>query len=92
MDDDHFVVDRVDEDVSWCCYSTLLLKSDNEPAIGNLVRESCKALRVDCQIDQANEERADPNDHQSNGNAELVAITYKSLIVICGATQLHKHQ
>ena len=71
VDDDQFVVDRLVEDVSWLGYSTLLLKSDNEPAIGKLVGEPFKALGVDGQIEQASAERAVPYDPQSNGNAEL---------------------
>ena len=51
-------------------YSRVILKSDNEPAIVRLLKESLKALRVEG-LDQAGEEHSLPYDPQANGGAEI---------------------
>ena len=46
---DEFVVSRVVAAVEWLGYSRIMIKSDNEPAIRGLVRESLKAIKVHCE-------------------------------------------
>ena len=69
-DADGYAVDAVVKDVLWLGYSRVILKSDNEPAIVRLLRESLKALRVEG-LDQAGEEHPPPYDPQANGGAEI---------------------
>jgi hypothetical protein len=69
-DADGFAVQCVVEDVLWLGYSRIILKSDNEPAIVRLLKESLKALRVEG-LEQAAEEHPPPYDPQSNGGIEI---------------------
>ena len=71
IDQDRYVIDKVVDDIGWLGHTRLLLKSDNEPAIAKLIRESLKALRIDGKVDQAGEEHSVPYDPQTNGSAEL---------------------
>ena len=41
-----FAVDCIVEDIMWLGYSQILLKSDNEPAITKLLKESLGACKV----------------------------------------------
>ena len=52
IDEKRFSVDMVVEDVLWLGYSKVLLKSDNEPAIVKLLKESLATLKVSG-VDQA---------------------------------------
>ena len=58
------------DDVVWLGYSRVILKSDNEPAIVRLLKDSLKALRVEG-MDRACEEHPPPYDPQSNGGIEI---------------------
>ena len=46
IDEKRFSVDMVVADVLWLGYSKVLLKSDNEPAIVKLLKESLATLKV----------------------------------------------
>ena len=69
-DADGFAVQCVVEDVLWLGYPRVILKSDIEPAIDRLMKESCKALRVEG-LEQAAEEHPPPYDPRSNGGIEV---------------------
>ena len=45
VDEDKYVVQLVTNDVEWMGYTKLLVKSDNEPSLGALVRQSLEAIR-----------------------------------------------
>ena len=47
IDDKRFAVDCIVEDVLWLGYAKVLVKSDNEPAIVKLLKESLVALKVE---------------------------------------------
>ena len=64
VDDKRYSVDKVVEDVLYLGYSRVLLKSDNEPAIVQLLKESLGSLKVTGDIEQAGEERSTPYDSQ----------------------------
>ena len=63
-----FVVDRLSTAIKWLGYTNLLVKSDNEPAILALLRDTLRAIRVD--VDEAKEEHSLPYDSQANGGVE----------------------
>ena len=48
-----------------------MLRSDNEPAIVALLKESLKALRMEGVVEQASEEHPPPYDSQANGCIEI---------------------
>ena len=49
-DPNGFVVDRLSTAIKWLGYTNLLLKSDNEPAILALLRDTLRAIRVDVDL------------------------------------------
>jgi len=63
-----FVVDMLTTAIKWLGYSNLLLKSDNEPAIVALLKDTLRAIRVD--VAEAKEEHSLPYDSQANGGVE----------------------
>ena len=72
IDFKRFAVDCIVEYVLWLGYAqVLLVKSDNEPAIVKLLKESSAALKVEG-LD-ASEEHPPPYDSQSNGAIEGAA-------------------
>ena len=58
------------DDIQWLGYSRVILKSDNEPSIVQLLREALKALRVQG-MKQGCEEHPPPYDPQANGGIEV---------------------
>ena len=79
IDEKRYAVDMVVEDVLWLGYSKLLLKSDNEPAIVKLLKESLASLKVSG-VDQAGEEHPPPYDSQANGLVEAAVKQVKARI------------
>ena len=77
IDEKRFAVDVVVESVLWLGYSQVILKSDNEPAIVKLLKESLAALKVKG-LDQASEEHSPPYDPQSNGMVEAAVRQLKA--------------
>ena len=70
-DDKRYVVDTVTEDVVWLGHTRVIVKSDNEPAILKLVKESLRDLRVaTADMEQVMEEHPPPYDSQANGAIE----------------------
>ena len=69
MDDKRFAVDIIVNDVLWLGYAKVILKSDNEPAIIKLLKETLAALKVSG-LEQAGEEHSPPYDSQANGSVE----------------------
>ena len=82
-DDGGYVVECVVRDIEWLGYSRVILKSDNEPAIVKVLRESLKSLRVEG-IEQAAEEHSPPYDPQANGEIEQAvgAVKGKSRTIV----------
>ena len=68
IDDKRFAVDCIAEDVLWFGHAEVLVKSDNEPAIVQLLTESLAARKVEG-LD-ASEEHPPPYDRQANGAIE----------------------
>ena len=77
IDEKRFAVDKVVDSVLWLGYSQVVLKSDNEPAVTKLLKESLGALKVKG-LDQVNEEHSPPYDPQSNGAAEAAVKQVKA--------------
>ena len=69
VEDDRYSVDKLVEDVEWLGYSQIILKSDNEPAIIQVLDETLKSLKVGT-TDQAMEEHPAPYDSKANGAVE----------------------
>jgi len=70
VDEKGYVVNQIVEDVAWLGYSKCVLKTDNEPAIVQVLKESLKALKVKG-LDQVQEEHPPPYDSQANGSIEV---------------------
>ena len=60
LDDKGFIVRCFADDVAWLWYSCVILKSDHEPAVVAVLKETLKAVRVDGIVDQAPEEHTPP--------------------------------
>ena len=69
VDEKRFAVDSIVDDVRYCGYSRVILKSDNEPAIVALLGEALKGLRIEG-LEQVAEEHPPPYDSQANGGIE----------------------
>ena len=69
VDTDQYAVDCLVSDILWAGYTTIMLKSDNEPAILKLLIESLRELRVNG-LKQVLSENSPEYDPQSNGMAE----------------------
>ena len=68
-DDDGYSVDKLVEDGGWLGYSQITPKSDNEPAIVQVLKETLKPLKVNT-VGQAMEEHPAPYDSKANGAVE----------------------
>ena len=79
MDDDRYSVDKRVEDFEWLGYSKTTLKSDNEPAIAQVLKEVLESLKV-VPIDQAMEEHPAPYDSKANGAVESAVKQVQSLM------------
>ena len=68
---DGYSVARLAEDVRWLGYRKIIPKSDNEPAILQLLREALKGIKTDLEwIEQVGEEHPPAYDSRSNGSVE----------------------
>ena len=76
IDEKRFAVDSVVADVQWLGYSKLLLKSDNEPAVVKLLKETLAGLKVTGM--SVGEEHSPPFDSQANGAAEAAVKQVKT--------------
>jgi len=63
-----FVVDQLTTAIKWLGYTNLVLKSDNEPAVLALLRDTLRAIRIN--VDAAKEEHSMAYDSQANGGVE----------------------
>ena len=68
-DEQGYIVDCLVRDIEWLGHSKVVFKTDNEPAIVKVLRESLKSLRIEG-IEQAAEEHPPPYDPQANGEIE----------------------
>ena len=70
-DNDGYAAARVAEDIGWLGHRRIILKSDNEPAILKLLKDSLKTARVEVEeLEQVMEEQAVKYDSKSNGDVE----------------------
>ncbi len=66
-----YAVTRIVEDIAWLGHTKLILKSDNEPAILKVLRDSLQTARVEIQeLEQIRDEQAVKYDSKTNGDAE----------------------
>jgi hypothetical protein len=70
IDEKGFAVDAITSDVVWMGYTKVMLKTENEPAILKLLKESLRELRVEG-LEQVMSENAPEYDPQANGSAEV---------------------
>ena len=63
--------------------SGLMLRSDNEPSIVALLKETLKSLRVEAHIDQIAEEHPPEYDPQANGAIESTVGAFKGQLRTC---------
>ena len=70
-DDAGYAVSRMVEDIAWLGHTKIILKSDNEPAIVKVLKDSLKTARVEIEeLEQVQEEQAVRYDSKSNGDVE----------------------
>ena len=69
VEEDRYSVDKLVDDVAWLGYSEITLKSDNGPAIVQLLKEVLKSLKVSS-VDKAMGEHPAPYDSKGNSAAE----------------------
>ena len=67
-DDDEYSVNFILEVVKWLGYTTIIMKSDNEPAMLRLVKVATERLRV--KLETVREEHSKEHDSQSHGGTE----------------------
>jgi len=77
-DETGYIVDQLTTAIKFLGYNNLLLKSDNEPAILALLRDTLKAIRID--VDAAKEEHPTPYDSLANGSVENGIRNLKGII------------
>ena len=75
VDDNGYAVEKLKRDILWFGYRSVILKSDNEPAIVVLLREVLRGMRVSVEDeekvpDQAAEAHPAPYDSKGNGSVE----------------------
>ena len=81
VDDDRYAVDCLVKDVEWLGATKIMLRSDNEPAITALLRESLRSMRVEVNgLDQVAEEHPPEHDPQANGAIESTVGQFKGLL------------
>ena len=68
IDQERFSLTRVVEDIMWLGHTRVILKSDNEPALLALVKESLRVLRVE--LDGVSQETSEEYESKSNGAVE----------------------
>ena len=69
VESDGYSVTRLIEDVQWLGYRRIIMKTDNEPAILQLLREAIKGIKTELvNIDQVGEEHPPAYDSRSNGS------------------------
>ena len=73
VSEDQYAADAVAEDIGWLGYPRVLLRSDNEPALLALLKESLKCMRIQSEaapLESVATEGSVPYDPQTNGAAE----------------------
>ena len=78
IDTDKFAVDCLVSDILWTGYTSVMLKSDNEPAILTLLIESLRELRING-LTQVMSENSPEYDPQANGAAENAVKAWKGM-------------
>ena len=66
------MVDALIEDIQWLGYQTISLRSDNEPAIVNLLKHALTEARLKV-VDLIQIQEEHPNSYDSRGNGEIEA-------------------
>ena len=77
--DDGFAAARVCEDIEFAGHTKVILRSDNEPALLQVVSDALKGLRIQ-QLDSAGSEGSVPYDPQTAGAAEVTVRNLKGQV------------
>ena len=95
VDEDGFVVGLVTNIIEWLGYSRIILKSDNEPAIQALVRQSLEMIKVEVKdIEQISAESPPAYDSQANGGTEVGVRIVRGMLrtlKLCLEARINKH-
>ena len=68
-DPEGYIVEKVKQDILWLGHSRIVIRSDNEPALVQVVEQALRAAKVSG-VDSAASEGSVPYDPQTNGAAE----------------------
>ncbi len=71
VDADGLVVEVLKSDLAWLGHVKLILKSDNEPALKNLIERAMLSLRIEKIVDNVSSEHSTAHDSQANGGTEI---------------------
>ena len=82
VDPQRYIIDCVVDDVSWLGHVKVLIKSDNEPALAQVVSTALSAIRIRCDMEQVGEEHSIPYDPKTNGAAELGVKLVKGQLLV----------
>ena len=80
VDEDHYSVDVLVKDVQWLGFREIVLKSDNEPAILNLLNHALTEIRIDTKMDQITEEHPTVYDPSGNGDVEAAVKQFQGVL------------
>ena len=81
LGEDGFAAACLVKDVEWLGFTRMMLRSDNEPAIVALLKESLKEMRIQNEdLEQIGEEHPPERDPQANGAIENAVGAFKGLM------------
>ena len=92
IDPKRYIIDTIVQDILYLGYSQIILKSDNEPAIVHVLKETLASLKASG-VSQAGEEHSPPYDSQANGDVESAVKQVRQRLRtmhMCLERRLHK--
>ena len=76
LDEDGYIVEQLKQDILWLGHSKVVIRSDNEPALLQVVASTLVALKM-AEVTSAVDEGSVPYDPQTNGAAENAVKLFK---------------
>ena len=93
-DEDGYAADLVTKDVAWLGHTKIIIKTDNEPALGRLVRAAMVSMRVTiAELEAVSNEHSPEYDSQANGSVENAIRNFRAqfrTVRLCLEARLNK--